>query len=145
MASHDTFGLNGVPLNRREILTLTGAASAVATTQAFANAASAAADHPPHIVMDDALTLADTIRSRQVSCIEVMTNYLERLPPRQALTTRVCRSASKSSVPTDPNCRACSWLMHTTQQPRGRADDLRLSLMNHSPGSGTSDRELLCK
>ena len=30
MASHDTFGPNGVSLNRREVLTLTGAASAVA-------------------------------------------------------------------------------------------------------------------
>ena len=40
MASHDTFGSNGVPLNRREVLTLTGAASAVATTQAFTNAVS---------------------------------------------------------------------------------------------------------
>ena len=39
MASHDTArGPNGLPLNRREVLTLTGAASAVATTQAFANA-----------------------------------------------------------------------------------------------------------
>jgi amidase len=66
-------------------LTLTGAASAVATTQAFTNAASAAAEHTPHIVMDDALTLADTIRSRQVSCVEVMTNYLdhiERINPK---------------------------------------------------------------
>ena len=62
MASHDSArGPNGLPLNRREVLTLTGAASAVATTQAFTNAASAAAEHTPHIVMDDALTLADTI------------------------------------------------------------------------------------
>ena len=85
MASHDTFGPNGVSLNRREVLTLTGAASAVATTQAFTNAASAAPEHTPHIVMDDALTLADTIRSRQVSCVEVMTNYLdhiERINPK---------------------------------------------------------------
>ena len=79
MASHDTFGPNGVSLNRREVLTLTGAASAVATTQAFTNAASAAAEHTPHIVMDDALALADTIRSRQVSCVEVMTDYLDHI------------------------------------------------------------------
>src|SRR5580704_6657974 len=86
MASHDTArGPNGLPLNRREVLTLTGAASAVATTQAFANAASAAVEHPPQIVMADALALADTIRSRQVSCVEVMTNYLdhiERINPK---------------------------------------------------------------
>src|SRR4029077_18473893 len=85
MASHDTSGPNGVSLNRREVLTLTGAASAVATTQAFTNAASAAAKHAPHIVMDDALTLADTIRSRQGSLVEVMTNYLdhiERINPK---------------------------------------------------------------
>jgi amidase len=79
MASHDTFGPNGVPLNRREVLTLTGAASAVATTQAFTNAASAAAERTQHIVMDDALALADTIRSRQVSCVEVMTDYLDHI------------------------------------------------------------------
>jgi transposase len=57
---------------------------------------------------------------------------VRRLPPRQALTTRVCRSVSKSSVPTDLNCRACSWLMHTTQQPRGRADAFRGYLVNRS-------------
>jgi amidase len=80
MASHDSArGPNRLPLNRREVLTLTGAASAVATTQAFANAASAAAEHPPHIVMADALALADTIRSRQVSCVEVMTDYLDHI------------------------------------------------------------------
>jgi hypothetical protein len=67
MASHDSAcGPNVLPLNRREVLTLTGAASAVATTQAFTNAASAAAEHTPHIVMADALTLADTIRSRHM-------------------------------------------------------------------------------
>jgi amidase len=86
MASHDSAcGPNVLPLNRREVLTLTGAASAVATTQAFTNAASAAAEHTPHIVMADALALADTIRSRQVSCVEVMTNYLghiEKINPK---------------------------------------------------------------
>jgi len=51
MASHDSV----LSLNRREVLTLTGAASAVATTQAFANEASAVAVHPPNIVMADAL------------------------------------------------------------------------------------------
>ena len=51
----------------------------VAPTQAFTNAASAAAEHTPHVVMDDALALADTIRSRQVSCVEVMTEYLDHI------------------------------------------------------------------
>ena len=80
MVSHDSArGPNGLPLNRREVLTLTGAASAVATTQAFANEASAAAEHPPNIVMADALPLADTIRSRQVSRVEVMKDYLDHI------------------------------------------------------------------
>ena len=45
----------------------------------------AAAIRPSDIVMMDAVTLADAIRSRQVSCVEVMTAYLdhiERLNPK---------------------------------------------------------------
>jgi hypothetical protein len=96
MASHDTFGPNGVPLNRREVLTLTGAASAVATTQAFTNAASAAAERTQHIVMDDALALADTIRSRQVSCVEVMTDYLDHI---EKINPKVNRSSLYKIAP----------------------------------------------
>ena len=70
-------------LNRRDILALAGAAATTVSTATTQPAA--AATRPSDIVMMDAVTLADAIRSRQVSCVEVMTAYLdhiERLNPK---------------------------------------------------------------
>ena len=47
--------------------------------------AASAPVQPPNIVMLDAVTLADAIRARKVSCVEVITAYLdhiEKLNPR---------------------------------------------------------------
>ncbi len=75
-------------LERRSLLGLaTGVAAGAALGPAapsFARNASATA-RPTGIVMLDAVTLADAIRSRQVSCVEVMSAYLdhiEKLNPR---------------------------------------------------------------
>ena len=75
-------------LDRRSLLGLaTGVAAGAALGAAapsFARNALAAA-RPAGIVMLDAVTLADAIRSRQISCVEVMSAYLdhiEKLNPR---------------------------------------------------------------
>ena len=69
-------------LDRRSLLGLaTGVAAGAALGPAapsFARNASATA-RPTGIVMLDAVTLADAIRSRQVSCVEVMTAYLDHI------------------------------------------------------------------
>jgi amidase len=69
-------------LDRRSLLGLAagvaaGAALGVAAP-AFARTAPAAA-RPSSIVMLDAVALGDAIRSRQISCVEVMTAYLEHI------------------------------------------------------------------
>jgi amidase len=51
---------------------------ASAAAPSFA-AASSAVPRPSGIVMMDAVTLADAIRARQVSCVEVMTAYLDHI------------------------------------------------------------------
>jgi amidase len=64
-------------LNRRDVL---GLAGMMATTIAAMSTQSAfAAVRPSDIVMMDAGTLADAIRARQVSCVEVMTAYLDHI------------------------------------------------------------------
>jgi amidase len=70
-------------LDRRAVLGL--ATSVVASAAAPSFAQSATGGRPSGIVMLDAVTLADAIRSRQISCVEVMTAYLDhidRLNPR---------------------------------------------------------------
>jgi len=70
--------------DRRAILGAGIAATLGAAAPAFAQGSSAAL-RPSSIVMLDAVTLADAIRSRQISCVEVMTAYLdhiEKLNPR---------------------------------------------------------------
>ena len=87
--------LNQSELSRRNVLALAGAA-ATAVSSTMSRAASAAIS-PSEIVMMDAVGLASAIRSRQVSCVECMTAYLdhiERLNPKVnaivALQDRAC-------------------------------------------------------
>jgi amidase len=71
-------------LDRRSLLGAGIGAAASVVAPSFVQAASAGV-RPSGIVMLDAMTLADAIRSRQVSCVEVMTAYLdhiEKLNPR---------------------------------------------------------------
>src|SRR5277367_755188 len=71
-------------LDRRSLLGVGIGAAASAVAPSFAQAAPAGLQ-PSGIVMLDAVALADAIRSRQISCVEVMTAYLdhiERLNPR---------------------------------------------------------------
>jgi len=71
-------------LDRRSLLGVGIGAAASVVAPSFVQAASARV-RPSGIVMLDAMTLADAIRSRQISCVEVMTAYLdhiERLNPR---------------------------------------------------------------
>jgi hypothetical protein len=70
-------------LDRRSILGLAGAAVG-ASAASIAGSASAATQHPD-IVMLDAVALSSAIHTRQLSCVEVMTAYLdhiERLNPK---------------------------------------------------------------
>ena len=76
--SSDTKDSGEPGIDRRSVLALaTGVAASVAVPS-FAQAASAAT-RPSNIVMLDAVTLADSIRGRQVSCVEVMTAYLNQI------------------------------------------------------------------
>jgi hypothetical protein len=70
-------------LDRRSILGLAGAAIG-ASAASIAGSASVATQHPD-IVMLDAVALSSAIHTRQLSCVEVMTAYLdhiERLNPK---------------------------------------------------------------
>jgi amidase len=74
----------GPDLERRSVLALATGAVAAAAAPQFAQPA-LAATRPSDLVMLDAATLADSIRTRRVSCVEVMTSYLdhiEKLNPR---------------------------------------------------------------
>src|SRR5271154_4657909 len=65
-------------LDRRSLLGVGIGAAASAVAPTFAQAAPAGLQ-PSGIVMLDAVALADAIRSRQVSCVEVMTAYLDHI------------------------------------------------------------------
>src|SRR5260370_36654068 len=69
-------------MKRRGLL---GLATGVAASAAGPSSGQAASAAVPNLVMLDAVTLADAIRARKVSCVEVMTAYLdhiEKLNPR---------------------------------------------------------------
>jgi amidase len=71
-------------LDRRSLLGAGLGATLSAVAPSFVQAAPASL-RPPGIVMMDAVALADAIRSRQISCVEVMTAYLdhiEKINPR---------------------------------------------------------------
>ncbi len=65
-------------IDRRSVLALAAGVAASAAVPAFMQEVSAAT-RPSGIVMLDAATLADAIRSRQASCVEVMTAYLDHI------------------------------------------------------------------
>jgi amidase len=65
-------------VNRRTVLALAAGASVSAATFA-ASQKSASASPANDIVMMDAVTLASTIHSRKVSCVEVMSAYLDHI------------------------------------------------------------------
>jgi hypothetical protein len=70
-------------LDRRSVLGLAGAAIG-ASTSSVARSATAATERSD-VVMLDAVALSSAIHTRQVSCVEVMTAYLdhiERLNPK---------------------------------------------------------------
>jgi hypothetical protein len=69
---------NQPELNRRSVL---GVAAGVAVTAAASAVPQpvSAGTHPSDIVLMDATTLAATIRSRQASCVDVMTDYLDHI------------------------------------------------------------------
>src|SRR6516225_9209912 len=64
-------------VNRRDILALAGAAAT--TISAATTQPATAGIRPSDIMMMDAVTLADAIRTRKVSCVEVMTAYLDHI------------------------------------------------------------------
>jgi amidase len=64
--------------NRRGVLAMGGAAAMMGAAQAMVKPGYAAL-RGSDVVMADAITLADAIRSRQVSCVEVMAGYLDHI------------------------------------------------------------------
>jgi amidase len=69
---------NGGEISRRTVLGLAAAASAGATVPAFPRKA-ATASRTNDLVMMDAGSLTNAIHSRQASCVEVMTAYLDHI------------------------------------------------------------------
>jgi amidase len=65
-------------LNPRSALASAAGTSAIAVSRALPQTTSAPV-RPSDIVMMDAVSLASAIRSRQVSCLEVMTSYLNHI------------------------------------------------------------------
>jgi len=65
-------------LNRQSAVLLAAGSAASAVSSTVAQTTWAAA-RPSNIVMMDSVALADAIRSRQVSCVEVMTAYLNHI------------------------------------------------------------------
>src|SRR5438874_1782191 len=75
--ANPTDSSNRSELNRRDVFVLAGAA--VTTASSIIPQPVSAAIRPSDIVMMDAVGLAGAIRSRQVSCVEVMTAYLDHI------------------------------------------------------------------
>jgi len=69
---------NQPELDRRSVLGVAAGAVVTAATSSVPQPASAAS-RPSDIVMMDATALAATIRSRQSSCVDVMTAYLDHI------------------------------------------------------------------
>jgi amidase len=66
-------------VSRRTVLGLAVGAAATYAVPQTAAAAAAAAAHTSDLVMMDATTLGNAIRSRKASCVEVMTAYLDHI------------------------------------------------------------------
>jgi hypothetical protein len=80
------------------------------------------------LVMLDAITLADAIRSRQVSCVEVMTAYLDHI---EKLNPKV-NALVALSVQITLNCHVYNWLTPMIRQRLGPVDDCRRCSVNRS-------------
>ncbi len=86
-------------LTRRHMLGLTGgAAAALATTPNAALATLAKPAEPSNIVMMNAVTLATTIRSRQVSCVEVMSAYLDQIDRHNSVVNAIVALQDRASL-----------------------------------------------
>ena len=73
-----TTNSNQPVLNRRSVFVLATGAAATAASNTVTQPVSAAI-RPSDVVMMDAIGLASAIRSRQISCVEVMTAYLDQI------------------------------------------------------------------
>jgi amidase len=74
MSSHDSSSLN---LNRRSLLVL--AAGATVGTAAHSASRRGTSEKPSDLVLMDAVSLSAAIHARKVSCVEVMTAYLNHI------------------------------------------------------------------
>jgi amidase len=82
--------------DRRAILGF--ATGAVASAAAPSIVTAAAAARPPALVMLDAAGLADAIRTRQVSCVEVMTAYLDHIEKVNPRVNAIVALQSRTSL-----------------------------------------------
>ena len=97
----------GPDLTRRSVIGLAGSVLAVAAAWGpVAIAQSVRRVTPSDLVMMDAVSLAGAIRARRVSCVEVMTAYLDHIerwnPSVNAIVALQARAASGSG-----RCMAC--------------------------------------
>ena len=104
-------------LNRRDVLALAGAAVTMGAAQTMATPTYSAL-RVSDLVMLDAITLADAIRSRQVSCVEVMTaiDHIEKLNPKVNALVAL-------SVQITLNCHVYNWLTPMMRRRLGPLDD----------------------
>jgi amidase len=103
-------------LSRRSMIGLSGAVVATAASgSAKATKPMAKPPTPSDLVMMDAVTLAGTIRSRRVSCVEVMTAHLDQIerynPAVNAIVALQDRGALlKQAGERDDQARRGAWL-----------------------------------
>jgi hypothetical protein len=114
-------------LNRRDVLALAGAAVTMGAAQTMATPTYSAL-RVSDLVMLDAITLADAIRSRQVSCVEVMTAYLDHI---EKLNPKV-NALVALSVQITLNCHVYNWLTPMMRRRLGPLDDCHRCSLNRS-------------
>jgi amidase len=108
--------LVGHELTRRSMIGLTGAAVATAASEGAKAAQSRAKPPAPSdLVMLDAVALAGAIRSRRVSCVEVMTAHLDQIerhnPAVNAIVALQDRGALlKQATERDDQAKRGQWL-----------------------------------
>src|SRR5215213_7461026 len=79
MGNSDDYPTNNPSLDRRSVLKLGTAAAATLALNSMTTASMAHAWTPSDIVNMDGTALSDAIRTRQVSCVEVMSAYLDHI------------------------------------------------------------------